>query len=161
MGFLKKLFGGTAKPESSKAPTKTASPVVIYQEDTGPPLRIVPGSISHAFLALTHADVAHSQKLDGDIANFNRRCQPRLWNVQFKTKFVMFAAEALKNGFPDIASVEPTLEGVGLTPPYSIVVNTMTILVEGRTPAKILVGFAYRDHEPKIILPRTDGCIPA
>lgn len=160
MNFLKKLFGGAAKSESSKAPA--ASPTVINQGDNDPPLRVAPASISHAFVALTLADISHSETVGGDVAKFNRHCQPRLWEVQFKAKFVTFAVNAMEGGFPDVTSVGPALESVGLTSPYSIVINTMTISLDGgQTPTKILAGFAYRDREPKIVLPRGDGCVPA
>ena len=106
--------------------------------------------------------MSHSKKVGDDVAKFNRHCQPRLWGAQFKAKFVTFAANEMEGGFPDITSVGSALESVGLTSPYSIVVNTMTISLDGgRTPTKILAGFAYRDRDPKIVLPRGDGCVPA
>jgi hypothetical protein len=162
MGFLKKLFGGTAKSEAPKAGGPKGSPSLINQSDTGPPLRVDTSAISHAFVALTHADMSHSDRIAKDIIKFNRHCQPRLWSVDFKVKCVAFAVNAMENGFPDGTSVGPALESQGLKAPYSLVINTVTISLDGgRTPTKILAGFAYRDPEPKIVLPRSDGCVPA
>jgi len=162
MRFFKKLLGGTTKPESPKDSVGAASPTVVNQGDDDPALRNDPASISHAFVALTHADLSHSEKVGGEVAKFNRHCQPRLWSVQFKAKFVTFAVNAMDSGLPDATSVGPALESVGLKPPYSIVINTMKMSLDGgRTYSKVLAGFAYRDNEPKIILPRDDGCVPA
>lgn len=162
MGLLKKLFGGAVKPESLATTARAASPTVINQSETDPPLKVATGSITHAFVALTHADMSYWKTLEGQVAKLNRLCQPRLWSVEFKAKFGVFAAAAMDSGFPDITSVGPALESVGLSPPYSLVINTMTISCDGgQTQTKVLAGFAFRDRDPKIVLPRNNGCIPA
>ena len=156
------MFRRTIKPESPNATAGKASPIVVNQGDNDPPLRISPTSISHAFLALTHADIAHSEKVGGEVAKFNRQSQPRLWSIQFKARFVTFAVNAIDNGYPDPLAIGPVLESEGLKPPYSIVINLMEFSVDGgRTRSKVLVGFAFRDLEPKRILARVDGCVPA
>lgn len=155
MGFFDKLFGkrkGSSLPTKAASPTvisqadagpppKAASPTVINQADADPPLKIDPASITHAFIALTHADISHSDKVSSKIADLNRHCQPQLWNVQFRAKFVTFAVNAGPSGYPDATGVGSALESVGLKPPYSVVVNLMTISLDGgRTGTNILSG---------------------
>ena len=96
------------------------------------------------------------------LASLNRACQPRLWSVESRAKFVTFAAPTFSNGFPDPRGTGAVLEKLELTPPYSIVVNLLTVSLDGgRTHTKILAGFAYKDTEPKLITSRNDGCVPA
>lgn len=174
MGFLKKFFGKPSRPETpadslssttentaAPSPVSTAPPKVIQQSDVDPPIRIDPTTISHAFITLNHADVHHAEKLSPDIAKFNRGCQPRLWNKQFQVRFAIFASGPGAPGFPDASGIGQVLETLGLRSPYSLVINTATILVGGTARTNLLVGFAYRDQEPKVIFPRSDGCIAA
>lgn len=150
--------------ESPKSLGNAESPIIVNQKANDPPLKVDPASISYAFVGITHGDASHAERFDSveEIAELNRICQPRLWSAQFKAKFSIFCAPAADGGYPDVRGVQPAVEGSGLKPPYSVVINLMTVSLDGgQTHTKILAGFAYRDHEPKIVLPRTDGCIAA
>ena len=65
---------------------------------------------------------------------------------------ISFAVFALENGYPDLNGVAPALESVGLKAPYSIVINMLTITMDGgKTNSNILAGFAYPDKNQKVI----------
>ena len=158
MSFIQKLFG---RKNEIRIPQKAKDPTFINQDETGPPLKVDTASITHAFVALTTADRKHSKKVEDQISDLNRNCQPELWTKQFKAKYVTFACNPIDNGFPDPEAVRIALESVGISSYYSVVINLLTISFDaGKTPTKILAGFAYTDHQPKTILPRNNGCIP-
>jgi PBS lyase HEAT-like repeat-containing protein len=149
---------------STTDPTQAAElnkRTIIRQESAAAPIHIDPGTITHAFIALTHDDLKFASKADGVVANFNRHCQPRIWSVHFPVKFVTFGAPPDSNGYPDPGCVEPALEGVGLTNPSSIVINNMAVSFDrGHTRSNLLIGFAFKDANPRLIIPCTDGCVP-
>lgn len=174
MGLLKKLLGSAAskpeppEPQESAKPAATQEnvkpPLLINQGENDPPLKVDPASIAYAFIGLTHGDASLAERFDSieQISELNSTCQPRLWKARFRAKFNVFCAPAMENGYPDAKAVRSAAEGSGLKPPYSVVINLMTVSLDGgRTHKKLLVGFAYRDSEQKIVLPRNDGCIPA
>lgn len=160
MELLKKVFGNH-ESESQPKDKSATSPKVIMRKAGDPPVVIAPQSITAAFVAVTLEDARHLDKASSAIADLNRHCQPRLWSVPFTTKFGAFACSAADGGLPDVRGVAPALERQGLLPPFSLVVNTMTVSLDGgRTKSKILVGFAFRDGTPRVLLPGNDGCVP-
>lgn len=154
--FLKALFGGSAKARGE--PLRKS----VLQGEVDPPIPIDPSSISHAFVTLTHTDLAHFDQASSNVASFNKRSQPRLWALPFDAKFGSFAASAAAEGYPDVNSVPVALREVGLGPQSSIVINNVVVSFDsGKTNSKILVGFAFLDDFlPRVIFPRTDGCVP-
>ncbi len=135
---------------------------IINQEDEGPPWELDPQFITHAFVALTHPHSGYADILSAKIAELNKHSQPRIWQKAFKAKFAIFTAPEDPSGYPDISSIPQALKKLGAKPSSSIVINMLTIAVDqGKTRLQILAGFAYSDTEPKIILPRQDGCAPA
>lgn len=149
-----------ARPKESEQLTPSRDVTMLNKGD--PPVRIDPKSITHAFVAVTHNDIGHSDTATKAVADLNRACQPRLWGTEFKARFVSFAVNSGPDGFPDPTAVPVALEKVGLSPTSSIVVNTMTVSFDkGRTESKVLSGFGFRDQNPKIILPYGDACIPS
>jgi hypothetical protein len=132
----------------------------ICQEKGSKPISIDPQAITHAFIALTHGDLKHSADAKEIIAKMNRHCQPKLWNVKFHVKFVTFGASASYDGFPEPSSIGPALERVGLEFPSSIVANTLELSFDGgETATKLFAGFAFRDDNPRFILPYSGGCV--
>jgi len=160
MHLLKKVFGNHESGSQPKGNSAT-SREVFMRTAGDPPVVIDPHSITAAFVALTLEDARHLDKAEKAIADLNRHCQPRLWSVPFTTKFGAFACSAAEGGLPDVRGVAPALEKQGLILPFSLVVNTMTVSLDGgRTKAKILVGFAFRDKTPRVLFPGNDGCVP-
>ena len=134
---------------------------IVKIDEGDPPIRINPQSISHAFIALTHKDVDRSSGIIDEVANLNRACQPRLWSIPFKAKFITFAAYADDQGYPNPVSIPVVLKEYGLPPSSSIVINDAVVSFDnGSTQSRILVGFAFRDHKSRIYFPCHDACIP-
>jgi hypothetical protein len=151
---------GRAKAEADD--TSTPSPRLIYQEETDPPIHIDPDAITHAFVVLSHEDIQYAKAAAAKIADFNRHCQSKLWSIPFKATFIAFCADKTKSGLPDAQAIGPLLRQQGLSPASSIVVNTMQASFDGgSTYSRMLVGFAFKDREPKFIIAGYDGgCLP-
>jgi hypothetical protein len=162
MSLFQKLFGqkqAEAKPTESSQKPKPRE--VLLQKDGDSPIPIDPQSITHAFIALTHKDINHSDEAAKVIAQLNRRLQPRIWNIPFTVKFVAFTANAAENGYPEATAIPVALEKVGLASSSSVVIHDMEVSFDGMTTqSKMYVGFAFRDENPRIILPNKDGCVP-
>jgi hypothetical protein len=151
MNIFQKIFG--------KQKTDTTIIPRTVQEDGAPPLRINPALITHAFIALTHKDIKHADKLPNKIAAFNKSCQPLLWDKEVNAKFMVFTVNSV-NDFPDPDSIKPALESAGIESPYTVVINYMSVSFDGgRTPSNIFTGFAYSDKKPKFIMARNNGCV--
>jgi len=135
---------------------------VILRKPEEPPFAIDPKAILSVFTVTTLQDRQYLGAAESSINDFNRFCQPRMWSVPIQAKYGAFACGADASGLPDVSAIIPALEKLGIQPPFSIVVNTLTIsFTGGRTQSKILAGFAFREAQPRILLPGNDGCIPA
>src|SRR5512134_2018741 len=104
MSFWKRLFGlfgkrGSGPPDGDTRAAPRASATS--------PLKIDPRTITHAFVALTHADLSKSDALGTKVIDLNKDCEPRLWSTEIKAKCASFAVErgAARNGFPDLRGV--------------------------------------------------------
>lgn len=151
-----------AESETKPKGTSMSSPRVILRKEGDPPFAIDPHSILAAFIGVTLTDAGHLHAAETIVFNMNRHCQPRLFAVPFTTKIGAFAASADEGGLPDVRSVVPGLQKLGLKSPFSVVINTMVISFDGGvTKSKILAGFAFPDDPPRILFPGNDGCIPA
>ena len=153
---FKELIQETNQPSMAHS-----SPEIILQGDNDPLINIDTQTISYAFITLTSNDLQHSEFATDLIGKINRRCQPRVWDEPFSAKFVTFTVDASENGFPDPSAVRPALESQGLVPPYSLIINTATVTFDqGKSQSNILLGFSYREPKERIVLARTDGCLP-
>jgi hypothetical protein len=134
----------------------------VNQGTGDPPIKVDPRTITHAFVALTHDDLAKSDTLGTKVIDLNRDCEPRLWSTEIKVKCASFGLDRgnAGNGFPDLRGVGPALERLGLVAPYTIVAHVITVPAGGSSRTKVLVGFAHRDPAPKLVLAEKDRCIP-
>lgn len=134
---------------------------VVLRKPEDPPVIIDPQSIVAAYVAVTLEDARYLKTAETIVANTNKFCQPRLWSVRFTTKFSAFACSADESRLPDVRGIAPALVKLGITQPFSIVINTMEVSFDGgKTKTKILAGFAFREKAHRILLPGNDGCIP-
>ncbi len=134
---------------------------VVLRKTDEPPIVVNPESIVAAFVAVTLADVKFLKTAENSVANMNKYCQPRLWSVRFTAKFGAFACSADERGLPDVRGIAPALVKLGITQPFSLVINTMEVSFDGgKTKSKILAGFAFREKSHRILFPGNDGCIP-
>ena len=166
MNFLKRLFGKQTspgnEPPSHLGAGASIEPEIHMQKEGGPPLRIKPSSISHAYIALTHADFKHAGNLQDKVVELNRHTQPKLWNRNIVAKKSVISTEKGGGGFPDPNSICYGLEAIGLEQPYTLVAWDMVVSFDGgATNTKLMVGFAYSDQTPKIVLARKYGCVAA
>ena len=162
MSFWKKLFGAKESPIETPvgAPQAERTRKAVNQQKGARPIQIDPQAITHAFIALTLGDLKHSAAAESALVDLNRHCQPKIWNQQFRTKFMTFAVNSDSGGFPDVGLVVAALEQNGLAYPSSIVANTLVISFDGgKTQSHIFAGFAFRDAEPRFILPYSGGCV--
>ncbi len=158
MGLLKRLFGRQGRGVQSTQGSRK----IVNQGDSDPPVAIDPQSITYAFVALTHSDAHHSNTAAKTIADLNRASQPSIWNTAFKAKFVSFTADPGMRGYPDVTAIPVALENAGLVQGSTIVINDFEVSFDGgRTRSRIYAGFAFPDQNPRIILPRAGGCVPA
>jgi hypothetical protein len=152
----------TEADPSSESDQRRSAPEVILRKAGDPPFAIDPQAILSAFVVLTLADVRQVDNASGAVAKLNRYCQPQVWRVSFKAKFGAFACSAAPGGFPDVRAVAPALERMGIQHPFSLVINTMTVSLDGgASQVKVLAGFAFREHKVRILFPGNDGCVPA
>ncbi len=150
--------------ENTKAGSSQASPKhqVVLRKPEDPLFKIDPATILAVFAVTTLEDRQYLDAAERSINDFNRFCQPRMWSIPIHAKYGAFACSASPDGLPNVNGIIPALEKQGIQPPFSIVVNTLTISFDGgRTPSKVLAGFAFQEKEPRILLPGNDGCIPA
>ena len=83
MKIFNKLFGrseASAPPLAN--PHESGDRELVFQGDANPPLMIHPQLITHAFVALTHSDIHHSDTAAEKIADLNlahRRGERRCW----------------------------------------------------------------------------------
>lgn len=175
MSFWNRVFGkrevppaqpsGGAKQDSSANTSARPLRPVFMQRANDSRIRVDVATISHAFIALSLRERHLCDKAASAVADFNRHCQPRVWNVPFKAKFVVFSVSEGNDGFPDGSSVPITLESMGMSPRASVVINMATVSFDrGHTQSNIVLGFCFTEAKPRIILPvdrREDGIVPA
>jgi hypothetical protein len=128
-------------------------------------IRVDVSTITHAFIALSHREAHRTGNAAGAVADFNKHCQPRIWRIPFKARFVVFTADEGADSYPNAQGVPIALETMGMAADASIVINMATVSFDrGRTQSNILLGFCFREATPRIVLPvdrREDGIVPA
>lgn len=125
------------------------------------PIKIDPQCITHAFITLSHDEMKYQNIIQNQVQRLNRACQPDLWNVPFQVKCIIFTADKTDNGYPDVSSIPKALERIGLEISSSIVINNLTVSLDGKkSHSNIYCGFAYYDTDPKMIFPYNNGCLP-
>ena len=150
MGLFSRLFGSTRSDEVRE--------IEMLGEDDAK-IRVKPKSVSHAFVALSHPDMDHGQRLGGMCIDLNRQCHPDLWAKEIHAKCVTFSTDPVE-GYPDTHAIGPTLERQGLADPYSIAINTVVVTLDGgRTETRILVGFAWKDRAQRIVVAPNGGFV--
>lgn len=140
---------------------KSYTHTVVLRKPQDPAFSIDPKSILAVFAVTTLEDRQYLKAAEGSLNDFNRFCQPRLWSAPIQAKYGAFACSAAPDGQPNVNGIIPTLEKMGILPPFSIVVNTLVISFNnGQTKSKILAGFAFKEEKPRILFPGNDGCVP-
>ncbi len=185
MSIWKDLFSGSrSTPPQTKSPAPGSSTaaasdqrksapsssgrdpegrLIIGYREGDPPVEVDPLKISHAFIVLTVTDFQeHYTKAKQYIVESNRACNPELWGRQFRFSMGVIGSSPDKNGFPTLTGLGKGLAECGVTASHSIALYQALGEFAGvPTPPKILVGFAFRDTNPRfLILSYPNSCIP-
>jgi hypothetical protein len=142
----------------------------VVQQPEDPPIEIDPRSITFGFGVLGSE---HSSKLSNmdatQVLHLNCRYEPKLFppGQSVTLDAGSFVAPTV-DGWPDVTAIPGILEhigkkgfGGGLEYSYSVVIHPVVVsLDQSKSEMNALVGFAFRDDNPRNIFPRTGGCIP-
>lgn len=140
---------------------------IVLRKKGDPPFKVEPQSVIAAFVAIAWKDSRYHAEAESVISWVNRQFQPRYWRamdespIPIRVKAGVIICDAMTDdGYPDPASVPSALERLGLKRPFSIVVNMPTISFDGgKTPMKILAGFAFLDQIQRMVLLGEDCCV--
>ena len=161
----RKLFAHTELGHETSAleweTLERTGPERLIQNEADPPIPIDPNTISHAYMALTLADSHRCDFVLGFVERFNDLLQEKLWQGAPQPKVVCFALQPDERGFPDQAGVPAELAKAGLAPQSSIVIQEFSFSLDTVTMSQLLIGFAFADSTPRLIVPRQNGCVPA
>jgi hypothetical protein len=123
---------------------------------------IDPATVSRRFIALGNNDSDCLEEAAECIDYLNNYCQPRIWEaVPASAPAAVYILNSTDGGFPDVTQLEAALEADGLAADESIIVNTATVRLAGKSAVKLFAGFSYWTPLPlRIVFPRTDSLVP-